>query len=90
MKAYLLLIQETVNEILERAQGANIRGAINWADLSCSEVCKCVNQDGDESIKILIEEADPHNDQLIEYVATCLKFQSKVAIKEDFEINTEW
>lgn len=90
MVGYLKKIQKVVDEALEAARSAKIEGAINWGDLSCVEVCHCENQDGEISIKIWIEEADPSNYDLHKYVIDFLRVSSKVVIKEEIEISTEW
>ena len=86
----LKLIQKEVDEALFSARSQKIEGAINWGDLFCVEVCRCENQDGVETIKVFIEEADPNNPELIGYVSSWLDTQSRVQIIEDIEVYTEW
>jgi hypothetical protein len=90
MSDYLKKIQEIVNEALEAAGSAQIKGAINWGDLSCTEVCRCEDQDGDVKLHIGIEEAAPNNPALAEYVIAWLGTQSALQIKEYVVVITDW
>lgn len=70
-----------------------IEGAINWGDLSCSDVelveSLMSSEYGENSaitIRVVIEEADPENRQLQEYIAQKL---SKAGFL-DIEVWTEW
>ena len=75
------------NEVLERTAPEDIDGAINWGDLHCTDVVMSVSVHGDIWIRVDIEECDPHNPELKEYMYEKLaeKFPEVT-----FEINTEW
>lgn len=58
-----------VNTVLVEAKPENIKGAINWGDLHCTDVSLVTSMDDASYIIIHIEEASPDgNDELKEHV----------------------
>jgi len=59
-----------VESILKNIDPNTIDGAINWGDLHCVEVSKHITlwPDTEEYYQVLIEEADPVNPELVEFV----------------------
>ncbi len=86
----LRLIKDAVNNALDAAQRTKIEGAINWGDLSCTEVKYCINDDGSESYEAIIEEAAPENYELRKFITGYMLTQSKVSIDHELIILTEW
>lgn len=60
-------------------------GAVNWADLRCTEVLYCLRDDGDVFWRVVISEAAPENYRFCEAVRQRLKLAMIVA-----EVVTEW
>ena len=83
----LQAIYDYANEVLEQANPEDIDGAINWGDLSCTDVEVSVSVHGWTGIRVTIEECDPYNPELREFMHKKLtdKFPDIA-----FEINTEW
>ena len=85
--------EHNLKEIYEYANGVlnstrkDIEGAINWSDLSCTDVVMSMSVHGNMWIRVDIEEADPHNPELREYMYEKLKTKYP---DTEFEINTEW
>jgi hypothetical protein len=79
---------EYANEVLENTKPEDVEGAINWGDLRCTDVVMSVSVHGDIWIRVDIEEADPHNPELREYMEK--KLWEKFPDAPNFEINTEW
>ena len=61
-------------------------GAINWADLHCKEATRCEDEQGNITWTVLVEEADPVNPELQQYIAR--KILESEAM--DVEVRTEW
>jgi hypothetical protein len=80
-------IYEYANEVLTKADPNEIEGAINWGDLSCTDVVMSVSVHGDIWIRVDIEEADPNNPELKEYMYEKLATQF---LDTPFEVCTEW
>ena len=80
-------IYEYANEVLDATKPEDIDGAINWGDLGCTDVVMSLSVHGGIWIRVDIEEADPNNPELREYMHEKLitKFPDV-----EFEINTEW
>jgi hypothetical protein len=81
-------IYHYANDILGEADPNEIDGAINWGDLGCTDVQECRSvHDNYTTVTVTIEEADPSNQELRQYVYERLteKFPGV-----QFEINTEW
>lgn len=81
-------IYNYANEVLEQADPEEIDGAINWGDLTCTDVQECRSVHGSHTVTVTIEEASPDgNSELREYMYERLteKFPGV-----QFEINTEW
>ncbi len=58
-----------VNAVLVEAKPEDIKGAINWGDLHCTDVSLVTSMDDASYIVICIEEASPDgNDELKEHV----------------------
>lgn len=66
----------------------NIKGPINWADLSCRAAEKWTDQDGDTGYRVWIEEAAPgcDNSTFCEYIWKQLEKRGFLNI----EVETEW
>ena len=81
-------IYEYANEVLSKLKPTDIAGAINWGDLSCTDVeeCRSVHDDF-TTVRVTIEEADPNNPELCEhmYEAMVTKFPGVA-----FYISPEW
>jgi hypothetical protein len=77
-------LQTMVNKILEHAfaKRNEICGAVNWADLACTDVAISLL---DEVVTVTIEEASPDANELREFVSTEL---SKVG--HNVRVQTEW
>lgn len=52
-----------------KARMNDIEGAINWADLHCVEVRSWTNENGGSGLTVYIEEADPANRSLSDFVS---------------------
>lgn len=57
-----------VDNLLDAASLSDIPGAINWGDLGCYEVQYVLNDRNDVYLRVLIEELDPNNPALLEYL----------------------
>jgi len=83
----LRAIYEYANEVLENTKPEDVEGAINWGDLSCTDVEMSVSVHGWIGIRVTIEECDPYNPELRDYMEKKL---SEKFPDTPFEINTEW
>ena len=54
------------------SQGTVIQGAINWANLFCSEACYVLDDEGEERYQVSIEEVAPDNPTLQEFIENWL------------------
>lgn len=79
-------VQNEINTFLAKLNPKDFDEAINWGNLSCIEVCKCKNQDGDINYKILIEEADP---SCIDFIDEIQRYLYRV-YQILFEVRLEW
>lgn len=82
-KQTLINIREETQDLLDKAQDAGIRGAINYADLNVVDVRWSVGIDGDEIYQVWIEECAPGEADLLEYLYKNGSFS-------DVEYFTEW
>lgn len=81
-------IYDYANELLSKADPEQIDGAINWGDLSCTDVVMSLSVHGGSPwVRVDIEEADPRNDELKAFMYEKLKAKFP---DTPFEINTEW
>jgi hypothetical protein len=84
-------IYEYANEVLANLKPGEVEGAINWGDLSCTDVQECRsvhdNYASAPTVRVTIEEASPDNQELCQHMFVVLneKFQGIF-----FEISTEW
>ena len=81
-------IYEYANEVLANLKPDEVEGAINWGDLSCTDVEECRSVHNDfTAVRVTIEEADPNNVELWEYMGKMLgeKFPDI-----QFQVVTEW
>jgi hypothetical protein len=62
------------------------RGAFNFADLKCIDAELCVSVHGDSTFRVTIDEADPHNPELRQFVTD----QLANAGFEKVDVVTEW
>lgn len=86
---------ELLKQLEADAEGACVRaceakvdidGAINWADLHCAEAGYYENSRGDSGLYVVIEEADPHQQQLHEFI----RMDLDGAGWEGIEVRFEW
>ena len=82
-KQTLINIREETQELLDNAQAAGVKGAINYADLKVVDVRYSVGIDGDEIYQVWIEEVAPEDVALKEYLYKNGSFT-------DVEYFTEW
>jgi hypothetical protein len=70
----LKLLKSDVQTALDRAacMSGRFHGAVNWADLKAKTVSLCVDEAGETRVRVLIEEADPDNGDLREFILSCL------------------
>lgn len=80
-------IYDYANEVLENTKPEDVEGAINWGDLSCTDVSWCKSVYGTESVMLIIEEADPYNPELRQYMYE--RMMEKFP-KVMFDVVTEW
>lgn len=81
-------IYDYANEVLDKLDPHYVEGAINWGDLSCTDVEECRSvHDNFTTVRVTIEEADPNNPELCEYMYGMLvtKFDGVA-----FDVRTEW
>lgn len=85
---YLNTLREVADAACDEAfaQRNTLKGAINWGDLGCVSAEYYVDADGGEGYRITIEEADPWNTELHEFIQTKIT----EAGYADIEIYTEW
>ena len=57
------------NGILMRMEPANFSGAINWADLKCTDAILGVDQYADPTYQVVIDEAAPDEAKFCEHIA---------------------
>lgn len=81
-------IYEFANEVLETVDPEEVDGAINWGDLTCTDVCFCKSVHGSEHVSVTIEEADPHNPDLRQYMYERLTLRFPDV--GYFDVQTEW
>ena len=80
-------IYDYANEVLENTKPEDVEGAINWGDLRCTDVSWCKSVYGTESVMLIIEEADPYNPELRQYMYE--RMMEKFP-KVMFDVVTEW
>lgn len=78
-------LMQAVEHILERIPVGSIPGAINWADLHCTDIELVFNGDHTR-VCVTIEEATPDAYKLSKYVSGEL---AKLGY-ENIEVKTEW
>ena len=69
-----------------KIQPVQIEGAINWGDLYCTEATYCINQNGSEDYRVLIEEAAPGYGPFHEFVCKYLTEHGHPNV----QVVTEW
>ncbi|WP_461533491.1 hypothetical protein [Sinomicrobium sp.] len=67
-KQTLINIREETQYLLDKAQDAGVRGAINYADLNAVDVRWSVGINGDEIYQVWIEECAPGETNLLKYL----------------------
>lgn len=87
MEYILTTYYREINRILKNIPVGSIEGAINWADLSCTEVFEWRNQDGDSGFTAYIEESSPDCSKLKEHVLRELKKRVNI---DKLEIRCQW
>jgi len=83
----LALLQADTNNILNGLDKKQIEGAINWADLSCTEARLVITGDGKAHWQVIIEEASPEANNLKAEVSDQL---SNLHWTPYVEVLTEW
>jgi hypothetical protein len=80
-------IRDVCEEVLKSVHRnrRNIKGAINWADLSCADVEQVTSLEGDDCIRVIIEEAAPENPEFQEHVRIRMKRRGF-----NVDVVTEW
>lgn len=61
-------LRHLVDNLLDTADYNNIPGAINWGDLGCREAQYVFDDSYHVYLRVLIEELDPNNPALLEYL----------------------
>jgi len=86
-KKKLQVLQRVTDEILRELVESDTRldGAINWGDLGCVEAQLIITAEAAPHYTVLIEEADPYNEELHNYVFDRLLPEFGVV-----HIRTEW
>ncbi|WP_328187018.1 hypothetical protein [Marinobacter sp. OP 3.4] len=87
MMETLAAIRQAADDACDNAQEAGVTGAINWGDLGVVEVRFCINEQGDGSYDVLIEEAAPGSADLMRHISEAL---DKLGLVYPVEIRTEW
>jgi len=87
MMKTLSAIRTAADTACDSAQEAGVEGAINWADLGVVEVRFCIDEQGDCSYDVLIEEAAPGCVDLMRHVSGEI---AKIGLPYGFEVRTEW
>jgi hypothetical protein len=62
------LVEEAIEVAREESERTKDRMGVNWANLRCVSIKRCVDEDGIESFHILIEEASPDANEFIQIV----------------------
>lgn len=87
MMETLQAIRTTADTACDTAQEAGVTGAINWGDLGVVEVRFCIDEQGDGSYDVLIEEAAPGSVGLMQHISEAV---DKLGLVYPVEIRTEW
>lgn len=82
----LKLIKTCAQKHLDAARSADVRGPVNWGDLKVVSAEYVMDDDENESYRVLIEEADPGAFELQEYVQTGLRNDGIECV----QVVTEW
>ena len=84
-------IYDYANEVLANLKPDEVEGAINWGDLSCTDVQECRsvhdNYASAPTVRVTIEEASPDNRELRQHMFVVLNEKFKGIF---FDISTEW
>lgn len=85
--AYLKELRDATTAACDAACDASpkIDGAINWGDLFCFEAALVIDDDGFHGYRVMIQEADPVNQEFQEWIQAYLKERGYDAI-----VVTEW
>jgi hypothetical protein len=79
-------LRHYADDACQAAYRANIKGAINWGDLGCTEASLSVNEFDEPQVSVLIEEADPICPELQRFVAEYLDNRGYAVVI----VFTEW
>lgn len=82
----LKLIKACAQKHLDAARDAYVRGPVNWGDLRVIYAEYVMDDDENESYRVLIEEADPGASELQEYVQAGLSNDGITGV----QVVTEW
>jgi hypothetical protein len=87
-QATLQALKTATDEICREAyeKRGEIQDAVNWADLRCWSAEFSIDDEGDESYRVVIEEASPDCRKFREFVSTRLEARGF----KDVEVETEW
>ncbi|BES72221.1 hypothetical protein RE428_32390 [Marinobacter nanhaiticus D15-8W] len=83
----LKAIREAADKACDTAQEAGVTGAINWGDLGCVDARFCIDEEGNGSFDVLIEEAAPGSIDLMRHVSEALV---DLKLAWPVEVRTEW
>ena len=81
-------IRTMASKLCGDAKAAGVDGAINWGDLGCVNVEIFINCDAGQGVRVYIEEANPHNTELREFIEDGL--ESVYGNLGGIEVVTEW
>jgi len=86
-KQRLRALERMTDEILDElvVSDAKLDGAINWGDLGCVEAQLIITAEAAPHYTVVIEEADPYNEELHSYV-----FDRLLPEFGAVHIRTEW
>jgi hypothetical protein len=86
------LVDEAILVAREESELTGDRMGVNWADLRCTSIRHCVDEDGNENFHISIEEASPDAEEFIrivhQYVLDGIMLLTCQAV--NLEVETEW
>lgn len=82
----LKALREATDEAIEKVRPLAIEDAVNWADLSCCEARRCIDDQGRVTHEVLIEEASPGASEL----RGAVRRELRAAGFPGVDVVTEW
>jgi hypothetical protein len=82
----LKALRETADKACDAAFNANLDCCVNWGDFACVGAEHWVDDEGNEGYRVCIEEADPNNREMGEFITEHLV----QAGYEGVEVVFEW